>query len=116
MTDQLSFPHQRLDAYVAARAMAKATYDAKIRDRELRDQAQRAACSVFLQLSEGLPCDSPNMRANYFSRARDSLFELVAAIDLASVVGAVDGDDAKAIHTIAVRVRAMLVALRRVPR
>src|SRR5258706_195208 len=73
MTNQRSFPHQRLDAYVAARAMAKAVYDARIRDTELRDQAQRAGASVFLLLSEGLPCDQPKMRANYFARARAPL-------------------------------------------
>ena len=115
MNDQ-RFPHQKLDSYVAARAMAKAVYDAKIRDRELRDQAQRAASSVFLQLSEGLPCDQPAMRANYFARARDSLFELVAAIDLANVIGAIDVDRASEVHGLALRVRAMLVALRGVRR
>ena len=110
------FPHQRLDAYMFARDMAKAVFDAKIRDRELRDQAQRAASSVFLQLSEGLPCDQPAMRANYFGRARDSLFEVVAAVDLAHVVGACDAAKAREVTDLALRVRAMLVALLRVRR
>ena len=113
MTDEHAFPHERLDAYKLSRAMAKATFDAKIRDRDLRDQAQRAARSVFLQLSEGLPCDQPAMRANYFSRARDSLFELVAVIDLAQLVGVIDTAAAREIHALALRVRAMLVALLR---
>jgi hypothetical protein len=52
------------------------------------------------------------MRANYFSRARDSLFELVAAIDLANVLGAIDAERAREVHSLALRVRAMLVALR----
>jgi four helix bundle protein len=116
MNEEQLFPHQRFDAYKAARSMAKATFDAKIRDRELRDQAQRAACSVFLQLSEGLPCDQPAMRANYFGRARDSLFELVAAIDLAQLVGACDAAKASEVTAHALRVRAMLVALLRVRR
>ena len=113
MIDQHSFPHQRLDAYKVALAMTKATFDAKIRERDLRDQAQRAARSVFLQLSEGLPCDQPAMRTNYFARARDSLFELVAAIDLAQLVGVIDAATAREIHALALRVRAMLVALLR---
>ena len=116
MTDERAFPHQRLDAYQAALAMTKATFEAKIRERDLRDQAQRAARSVFLQLSEGLPCDQPAMRMNYFARARDSLFQLVAAIELAAVIGAIDGACAREIHGYAVRVRAMLVALMRAKR
>jgi hypothetical protein len=63
-----------------------------------------------------LPCDKPALRASYFGRARDSLFELVAACDLAQLVGALDAAHAKTIAAHALRVRAMLVALLRVRR
>ena len=113
MNDDRQFPHQRLDAYIATRAMALAVFRAKIRDSDLRDQAQRAARSVFLQLSEGLPSDRPAMRKAYFERARDSLFELVSVIDLAQLVGAMDAAHQREVHDLALRVRAMLVALLR---
>ena len=113
MTDEEQFPHQRLDAYRSARELARIVFASKIRDRDLRDQAQRAVRSVFLQLSEGLPCDTVAMRRNYFARARDNLFELVACLDLAALIGVVDEAHAKAAHAEALRVRAMLVALLR---
>jgi four helix bundle protein len=107
------FPHQKLDAYRAARELARIVFASRIRDRDLRDQAQRAVRSVFLQLSEGLPCDTVAMRRNYFARARDSLFELVACLDLAALIGAIDHAHERAAHAEAIRVRAMLVALLR---
>jgi four helix bundle protein len=113
MTDEERFPHEKLDAYQAARELARIVFASKIRDRDLRDQAQRAVRSVFLQLSEGLPCDTIAMRRNYFARARDSLFELVACVDLAALIGVIDDAHAKAAHSEALRVRAMLVALLR---
>ena len=116
MNDDRLFPHQRLDAYKLARAMTVAVFNAQIRDGDLRDQAQRAARSVFLQLCEGLPCERPALRKNYFERARDSLFELVSVVDLAQLVGAMDEAHAREVHDLALRVRAMLVALRRVGR
>jgi four helix bundle protein len=113
MTDEERFPHQRLDVYRAARELTQLVFASKIRDEDLRDQAQRAARSVFLQLCEGLPNDRIAMRRNYFGRARDSLFELVGCLDVANVVGALDDEHAKAAHAVALRVRAMLVALLR---
>ena len=121
----------------------------KIRDEDLRDQAQRATRSVFLQLCEGLPNDRIAMRRNDFTRARNGLFELVGcppaaglcqvclrvrargcsyaiaafggsstatrrrarSLDVANVVGALDDEHARAAHAVALRVRAMLVAL-----
>jgi hypothetical protein len=47
------------------------------------------------------------------ARARDSLFELVACLDLAALIGVLDDAHAKAAHAEALRVRAMLVALLR---
>jgi len=88
-TDQL-IPMQRLDAYVVAKEIAKRVHESRIRDSELRDQATRAAKSCFLTLCEGLPNDSVPMRRKYFTMSRNSLHELVGAMDLAHVIGAVD--------------------------
>jgi four helix bundle protein len=85
-------PHQTMDAYVAARELARAVIEAKIANPILRDQAERAVTSVFLQLAEGLPNDSGPMRRKYFTCARNSLFELVGATDLARIIGALRDD------------------------
>jgi len=106
-------PMQRLDAYVVAKEIAKRVHEAKIRDSELRDHATRAAKSCFLTLCEGLPNDSVPMRRKYFTMSRNSLHELVCAIDLAHVIGAVDGDVARDVQGLAFRLRRMLGALMR---
>ena len=85
-----TFDFQKLDAYVVARQVAVLVQRAEIRDNELRDQATRAAKSCFLNLSEGLPSHQPGMRRKFFACARGSLGELVAALDLASALSALD--------------------------
>ena len=49
------FAFQNLDCYRVARELAQRVHTARIRDRELRDQATRASKSCFLCLCEGLP-------------------------------------------------------------
>ena len=107
------FPFQKLDIYRAARELAKAVHEARIRDRELRDQATRAAKSCFLCLCEGLPNEGPAMRAKYFTESRNSLAETVGAIDLASVIGAIRESEAENIQALGARIRRMLTALLR---
>ena len=48
------FAFQSMDVYVAARELAALVHGARVADAELRDQATRAAKSVFLNLCEGL--------------------------------------------------------------
>src|SRR5258708_12458340 len=78
-----SMAFQRLDIYIAAKEIARLVNEARITHSELRDQAQRASVSCFLQLAEGLPNDGPGMRRKYFTESHNSLHELVAAVDLA---------------------------------
>ncbi len=59
----LSF--QRLDVYIAAKEIARLVHEARITHAELRDQAERASVSCFLQLAEGLPNDGSGMRKKY---------------------------------------------------
>ena len=113
MNQSHRFPFQKMHVYQAAKDFAKAVHLAKIRDPELRDQATRAAKSAFLQLSEGLPNDSVPMRRKYFTCARNSVCEVVAAIDLAVELGVVDIEHADSIAELAVRVRALLIGLLR---
>ena len=113
MNNEILFPFQNLDAYRVARELARRVHAAKIRDRELRDQATRAAKSCFLCLCEGLPNEGAAMRHKYFVEARNSLAETVGALDLASVIGVVRQEDADAIQQLGSRLRRMLTALLR---
>jgi four helix bundle protein len=113
MNNENLFPFQHLDAYRVARELAKRVHGAKIRDRELRDQATRAAKSCFLCLCEGLPNEGAALRHKYFVEARNSLAETVGAMDLAAVIGVVRQDDADAVQALGSRLRRMLTALLR---
>ena len=113
MNDEMLFPFQRLDAYRVARELARCVHAAKIRDRELRDQATRAAKSCFLCLCEGLPNEGAAMHHKYFVESRNSLAETVGAIDLAAVIGVVRQDEADTIQRLGSRLRRILTALLR---
>ncbi len=107
------FAFQKLDIYVAARDLMRVVHEARIRDTEFRDQATRASKSVFLNLSEGLPRGTEAKRRKYFEDAQRSLFECVAAIDGADVIGAVDTAHAHEARALAHRIDAMLRKLMR---
>ncbi len=107
------FPFQKLDAYVAAKELARLVHSARIRDAELRDQATRAAKSCFLCLCEGLPNDGTALRRKYFVESRNSLAETVGAVDLAAAIDAIGDEQAQAVQAIAIRLRRMLGALMR---
>jgi four helix bundle protein len=82
------FPFQKLEVYIQARELAAGVHFANIGDVELRDQATRAAKSVFLNLAEGLPDSQLGVRRRHFCIARNSLCEVAAAVDLAAAMGA----------------------------
>jgi len=113
MPDDNRFPFQTLDAYRLARSLAGRIHAASIRDSELRDQANRAAKSAFLNLSEGLPSDRPAVRLKFFDQADGSLHEAVAAVDLADAIGAIVAGHSADIHAEALRLRAVLRGLMR---
>ena len=108
-----TFPFQQLDIYRAARELAVLVQQAALRDSELRDHATRAAKSVFLNIAEGLPDRGSGVRRRHFTIARNSLGELVAALDLATALRAVDPAKAKQALALACRVRPMLYGLMR---
>ena len=113
MNDLTLFPHQKLDVYKHALDLSKRVREARIAHGELRDQAERASISVFLALNEGLPHASTRMRAQYFTRAKASLCEVVGALHLAREIGALDDGAWRELHAIAARVAAIVVALLR---
>ena len=86
--DLSPFPFQKLEVYIQSRELAAGVHQAGIGDPELRDQATRAAKSVFLNISEGLPDAQLGVRRRHFCIARNSLCEVAAAVDLAVAIGA----------------------------
>ena len=102
---------QQLDVYVAAKEIARLVNEAGISHAELRDQAQRASISCFLQLAEGLPNQGVGLRRKYFTESNNSLHEVVAAVDLACTLGALSAEKAQAIQELSFRTRRMLRAL-----
>ena len=88
-------------------------HEARIGDSELRDQATRAAKSTFLRLAEGLPNDGVGMRRKYFIEANNSLHEVVAAVDLASAIGAIDPSIADEVIDLSARLKPMIRGLLR---
>ena len=113
MNEENLFRFQKLDIYRVARELARRVCAARIADRELHDQATRAAKSCFLQLCEGLPNEGLGLRRKYFVESRNSLAETVGAIDLAAAIGALRESEAEAIQALALRTRRMLTALLR---
>ena len=113
MKDSNLFRFQQLDVYRAARELARLVHVSRIRDRELRDQATRAAKSCFLCLCEGLPNEGAAMRHKYFTEARNSLCEAIGAVDLAATIAVMRDEDAEVIQALGLRVRRMLTALMR---
>ena len=111
MRDDNRLPFQKLDIYVAAKALAQRVQAAKIADKELREQATDAAKSTFLRLSEGLPLTGAGMRAKYFNEAHGSLCEALAAMDLAEAMGAARAADSDAVQALGIRIKRMIHGL-----
>ena len=105
------FSFQKMNVYRAARELVVLVEQGGIRDSELRDQATRAAKSVLLRLAEGLPLDAPGMRQKYFRESYGSLHELVAAIDVADALDALDPSVVERAMVLAHSVKRMLRGL-----
>ena len=110
MTDAPKLGFQKLHIYEAALELARLVARAEIRDAELRDQATRAAKSVFLQTAEGLPARD-GLRRRSFNLANGSLHETIAALDLARALGAIDAEAGAAALRCAARVWQLLGAM-----
>ncbi len=106
------FHFQKLDSYQVARRICVQVHAMKIGQRELRDQAERAALSSFLNLSEGLVAPSRSgVRKRHLAIALGSLGEVSAALDMAIALG-LAREDAE-LESLVSRLGAMLGALLR---
>ena len=80
-------PHRQLRAYATALEFLRAVRDAGLRDRELRNQALRAAKSVCLNLAEGAGRVTRADKARAYTVARGELVEAIAAVEIAHESG-----------------------------
>ncbi|HEX7665684.1 MAG TPA: four helix bundle protein [Polyangiaceae bacterium] len=106
-----TFQFQKLDSYQVAKQVCVQVHALKIGQRELRDQAERAALSVFLNLSEGLAGRAVGVRRRHLAIALGSLGEVSAALDVGIALGVVR-EDAE-LETLIARLGAMLGAMMR---
>ena len=97
----------RLDIYRVSELVVRVGV-LKIADRELREQATRAAASVLLQVSEGLPLEGQAARRKYFNEAKGSVCEVAAAVDVAAALGVARTEEVGEILVLASRVKRML--------
>ena len=102
----------RLDIYRVSELVVRVGV-LKIADRELREQATRAAASVLLQVSEGLPLEGQAARRKYFNEAKGSVCEVAAAVDVAAALGVARSEEVERILLLAGRVKHMLWRLSR---
>ena len=98
----------QLDVYRVTRELVVRVGALKIADRELQQQATRAAASVLLQLSEGLPLNGQAARRKYFNEAKGSVCEVAAAVDVAAALGVARTEEVGEILVLASRVKRML--------
>jgi len=112
-TTQNGLGFMQLDIYRVARELVVRVGALKIADRELREQATRAATSVLLQLSEGLPLEGQAARRKYFNEAKGSVCEVAAAVDVAAALGVARTEEVAEILVIAGLVKQMLWRLSR---
>ena len=104
-------PHHRLIVFGVACEMVIAVKDAHISDAKLRDEALRAIKGVTCNIAEGAGRVTRADKARAFTVARGECGEAAAAVEVASLLGAVSKDDARRVVLLADRVIAMLTGL-----
>lgn len=106
--------HERLDCYrVSLEFAAMVPALTRATRASLRDQLERAAASICLNLAEGCGRSTRRDRLHFFSIAQGSAMECAAAIDLLRVNGHVTLAHAAGAKHRLTRVIQMLVGLRK---
>jgi four helix bundle protein len=106
--------HERLDCFhVALEFAAMVPVLTKSARPSLRDQLERAAASIALNLAEGNARRTRPDRRHFFAIAQGSAMECAAAVDILRVTGCVTPTDATRAKQKLARIIQMLVGLRR---
>ncbi|NUO49836.1 MAG: four helix bundle protein [Polyangiaceae bacterium] len=115
MDEQPRLDHERLDVYNAAlefwafgqRAVARVPVGRK----ELRDQLERAAMSIPLNIAEASGKSTRPERSRFFSIARGSTLECGAILDVLALAGLLPKDQLTQGKQLLLRIVAMLTKL-----
>jgi four helix bundle protein len=79
------FDHEKLEVYqeaIAFIAWLSALLEATVRIGEVRDQLDRASCSILLNIAEGNGKYAPKDRCRFFDIAHGSALECAAGLDI----------------------------------
>ena len=106
-----SLPHHKLIAYRVACDLLVAVVQAQIRNRDLRDQALRAARSACLNIAEANGRASVADRRRVFAIARGEATEAAAAMEIAALSGECAAEDSELAQQLVGRVVALLTGL-----
>ncbi|MFL5431887.1 MAG: four helix bundle protein [Myxococcales bacterium] len=104
-------PHEKLLAYRVALELLQQIQKLNVSDAKLRDQIQRAAKSVCLNIAEGVGRFSDADRRRVYAIARGECCEVAAAIDIARATGDCHVDHGCVARDTAGRVYALLTGL-----
>lgn len=106
--------HERLDCFrVALKFAAMVPGLSKTARPALRDQLERAASSICLDLAEGCARRTRPDRLHFFSVAQGSAAECAAAVDILRALGQTSHQEAVGAKHKLARIIQMLVGLRR---
>ena len=100
--------HHGLRVWEESVELVKLVHRSPISDAELRNQAQRAAKSVALNIAEGAG-QHGGARGRHFKIARGSVIEVVAAYEIAAAIG--EAAPAAAVQSLGRGIAAMLTGL-----
>jgi four helix bundle protein len=89
----------------------RAVRDARVRDRELRGQALRAAKSVCLNIAEGAGRVTRADKARAYTVARGELVEAIAAVEIAHESGDALGEAVSRVLALGAELYAVLTKL-----
>jgi four helix bundle protein len=106
--------HERLDCFQVALELAAMVPSLTLSARPaMRDQLERAASSIALNLAEGCGRRARRDRLHFFAIAQGSAAECAAAVDILRVLGHVSFADAIPAKHKLTRIIQMLAGLRR---
>jgi four helix bundle protein len=92
MNDRFFFDHEKLEVYresISFIGWLSALLDSVARQTDVKDQLERAAASIALNIAEGNGKYAPKDRCRFFDIAHGSSLECAAALDVLVVRGRV---------------------------
>ena len=111
--DNATLVLDRLDVYRVALEFVSIAFRTKPRSTTLRDQLERAATSIPLNVAEGVGRSTVPDQARFFAVARGSALECVAVWDVLRAQGALSGEAHQQGRRMLTRVVEMLTRLMR---